>query len=135
LAREEELEVREGEVVSELEGLEDEEEQSLGHVLDDSQGSTWDDVDVSLSGPNLDSYVHSAVLDDMFNWMLDQGFGVLTELLLNTGAYIKWKNDGTKLQVISDRSEKNKMDLMSVQLDAGQGGRWRGAEGGGRVGG
>jgi hypothetical protein len=62
--------------------------------------------------PNPDSYVHSAVLDNMFNWMLDQGFGVLTELLPNTGAYIKWKNDGTKLQVISDRSEKNKMDLM-----------------------
>jgi hypothetical protein len=47
---EEELEVREGEVVSELEGLEDEKEQSLGRVLDDSQGSPWDDVDESLSG-------------------------------------------------------------------------------------
>jgi hypothetical protein len=69
---EEELEVREGEVVSELEGLEDEQEQSLGRVLDDSQGSPWDVVDESLSGPNLDSYVHSAVLDDMFNWMLDR---------------------------------------------------------------
>jgi hypothetical protein len=90
----------------------EDEEPSNGLVHDESQGHPWDDVQEFPEAPNLDSYGHSVVLDDMFEWMLEKGFGRLTDLPPNTGAYVKWKNDGSKLQVISDRSERNKMDVI-----------------------
>jgi hypothetical protein len=59
---------------------------------------------------SLNSYKHSFEIDKMFEWFLEMGFGVVTEKEANTGIYVKIKPDGSKLQIISDRSAANKFD-------------------------
>jgi hypothetical protein len=59
---------------------------------------------------SLNSYKHSFEIDRMFDWYLKMGFGVITEKRANTGVYVKLKPDGSKLQIISDRSAANKFD-------------------------
>jgi hypothetical protein len=58
----------------------------------------------------LNSYKHSCEIDRMFEWFLENGFGVICDKEPNTGVYVKVKPDGSKLQIISDRSVANKYD-------------------------
>jgi hypothetical protein len=58
----------------------------------------------------LRSYGFSEELSRMFEWYEKEGFGELCEEEPNTGVYVKVKPDGSKLQVISDRSAANLRD-------------------------
>ena len=50
------------------------------------------------------SYHSSEAIDNMFYWYTVNGYGVLSDKVPNTGLYVKMKLDGSKLQIISDRS-------------------------------
>mmetsp|Transcript_43015 Transcript_43015/g.60327 ORF Transcript_43015/g.60327 Transcript_43015/m.60327 type:complete len:601 (+) Transcript_43015:735-2537(+) len=56
------------------------------------------------------SYHSSEAIDNMFYWYIKNGYGVLSDKVPNTGLYVKMKLDGSKLQIISDRSNANKAD-------------------------
>jgi len=58
----------------------------------------------------LNSYKHSEEIDKMFEWYIENGFGRISEKSPNTGVYVKIKPDGSKLQIISDRSMSNDAD-------------------------
>jgi len=53
---------------------------------------------------SLCSYKHSDEIDRMFEWYLENGYGRISSKSPNTGVYVKIKSDGSKLQIISDRS-------------------------------
>jgi hypothetical protein len=59
----------------------------------------------------LSSYSFSEELERMFEWYVGQGFGRVSPRAPNTGVYVKVKPDGSKLQIISDRSAANHRDV------------------------
>jgi hypothetical protein len=58
----------------------------------------------------LAKYRYDAEIDRMFGWYVGNGFGRVVDREPNTGVYVKMKVDGSKVQVISDRSLANEGD-------------------------